>query len=257
VNLVVNARDAMLGGGRITIETSNVTLEPASEIVGVPAGEYVMLAVSDTGSGMTPETKQHLFEPFFTTKDRGRGTGLGLSTCYGIVQQSGGHIWVYSELGKGSVFKVYLPRIQRSALPRARRLSTHRLRGTETVLLIEDDAQVRTALARMLDEQGYRVIVAPDAADAVTQARASKRMIDLIISDVVMPGASGPEAITQLREVFPRAAVLMISGHTDHTLLRSGLLAAGTQILQKPFSPTTLGRKVREILDAAARGYFS
>jgi PAS domain S-box-containing protein len=251
MNLAVNARDAMPTGGRLTIETSNVDLEEdyANSHAPVSTGRYVMLAVSDTGSGMDAETQRRLFEPFFTTKELGKGTGLGLSTCYGIVKQSGGHIWVYSELGRGSVFKIYLPRTDAPPDRARERVRQARLEGTETVLLVEDDDRVRAAVQRMLETRGYHLIVARDGAEARNVAVTHQGPIDLLITDVVMPDTSGPEVAQMIRERFG-CKVLFMSGYTDHAVLRSGVLQPGLSFVQKPFAPETLARKTREVLDA-------
>ena len=246
VNLVVNARDAMPKGGRLTISTTNVDLEPGAEI---PAGSYVLLAVSDSGCGMDAETKRHMFDPFFTTKDRGKGTGLGLSTSYGIVTQCGGHLWAYSEPGEGTVIKVFLPRIDQAPAPVALGVPAVELHGTETVLLVEDDRAVREALRRVLVSYGYDVLVANGADEALEMVRAHVRPIELIVSDVVMPGASGPAMAAQLQKDDPRVRVLLMSGFTDHALLHQGL-HLGARFLQKPFAPEHLARRARELLDS-------
>jgi PAS domain S-box-containing protein len=251
VNLVVNARDAMPHGGKLVIETSNVDIEPGSTVVGIPAGEYVQLSISDTGTGMTAETKRRLFEPFYTTKERGKGTGLGLSTCHGIVHQFGGHICVYSELGRGTVFKVFLPRlatVERPLRPRSQTIDT---RGTETLLLVEDEEQVRSAFGRMLAHHGYRVVVASDCEEALALIRAAASPFDLIISDVVMPKTSGLELVELARGLAPTSRVLLMSGFTDHAMLGVDISERGFNFLQKPFAPATLTKKVRQILDGA------
>jgi CheY-like chemotaxis protein len=207
-----------------------------------------MLAVSDTGGGMDAETKRKLFEPFFTTKEPGKGTGLGLSTCYGIVKQSGGHIWVYSEVGQGSVFKIYLPRVDAPPDAARERPSKQTTTGRDTILLVEDDQRVRAAVSRMLEGRGYRLLVAADGAEARRVAAAHTGPIDLLITDVVMPGESGPEVAQAIREHF-NCKVLFMSGYTDHAVLRSGVLQTGRSFIQKPFAPDTLARKVREVLD--------
>jgi PAS domain S-box-containing protein len=251
MNLVVNARDAMPTGGMLSIETANVELD-ADYAMGHPSvepGPYVMLTVSDTGSGMDAETKRRLFEPFFTTKEVGKGTGLGLSTCYGIVKQSGGHIWVYSELGKGSVFKVYLPRVDATLERASVRAPASRLEGNETVLLVEDDARVRSAVKRMLEKRGYTVVAADDGTQAARVIDTYPGPIHAVLTDVVMPRASGPEVADFARARFG-AKVLFMSGYTDHSMLRSGVVRVGQRFIQKPFSPDQLARKIREVLDA-------
>jgi PAS domain S-box-containing protein len=253
MNLAVNARDAMPEGGRLTLETANVDLleEYEASEGRVPAGQYVMLSVSDTGSGMDAATRARIFEPFFTTKEIGKGTGLGLSTCYGIVKQSGGHIWVYSEVGQGTVFKIYLPRIE-GASAQARPSSppsTSRLTGNETILLVEDDERVRGSVKRVLEQGGFRLLVARDSADALALARAHVGKVDLLLTDVVMPGASGPDLAATIREEIG-CKVLFMSGYSDHAALRRGELTSVAGFIQKPFSPDMLVRKTREILDA-------
>jgi len=253
MNLAVNARDAMPAGGRLTLETANVDLleEYDANEGRVPAGQYVMLAVSDTGCGMDAGTRSRIFEPFFTTKEVGKGTGLGLSTCYGIVKQSGGHIWVYSEVGHGSVFKIYLPRVEGasvqarpSCLPRAPKLT-----GSETILLVEDDERVRSSVTRVLKQGGFRLLVARDGEDAVSLARAHVGKVDLLLTDVVMPGRSGPELAATIRDEIG-CKVLFMSGYSDHAALRGGDLSLAAGFIQKPFSPDQLIRKAREVLDA-------
>jgi nitrogen-specific signal transduction histidine kinase len=250
MNLVVNARDAMPTGGTLSIETDNVELdaEYATDHPSVDPGRYVVVSVSDTGSGMDAETKRRLFEPFFTTKEVGKGTGLGLSTCYGIVKQSGGYIWVYSELGKGSVFKVYLPRVDAPVDKPSERLSATRLDGSETVLLVEDDPRVRSAVMRMLERRGYEVIATSDGAEAALVIETHEGPIHAVLTDVVMPRLSGPEVAALARARFG-SKVLFMSGYTDHSVLRSGVLKPGHRFIQKPFAPDQLARKLREVLD--------
>ena len=252
MNLAVNARDAMPRGGRLTIETANVDLDEAyaRQHPGVTPGPQVMLAVSDTGIGMDAETRSHIFEPFFTTKPQGEGTGLGLSTVYGIVQQSGGHIWVYSEPERGATFKIYLPPAQdavaaldlASAPPPA-------AGGHETVLLAEDDSAVRDVASEILAQKGYRVLRAPDGQSALEIARSHAGEIRLLVTDIVMPGMTGRELAIALAAERPGVRVLYMSGYTDDAVVRHGVLVEGTPYLQKPFSPDALARKVREILD--------
>jgi PAS domain S-box-containing protein len=251
MNLVVNARDAMPTGGRLCIETANVELTDGYVESHTPVipGPYVMVAVSDTGTGMDEATKRRLFEPFFTTKELGKGTGLGLSTCYGIVKQSGGYIWVYSEPGKGSVFKLYLPRVDPQASAAAAHGDHVALEGTETVLLVEDDPRVRSAVKRMLELYGYRTLVAADAREASALAERHSGNIDVILTDVVMPDANGPQLADRMRRRFG-CKVLFMSGYTDHAVLRSGVMHSGHSFIQKPFSPDGLARKLREVLDA-------
>jgi two-component system, cell cycle sensor histidine kinase and response regulator CckA len=250
MNLAINARDAMPKGGELSIETSNVELDPeyAAGHPPVEAGRYVVLTVADTGVGMDAATKRRLFEPFFTTKELGKGTGLGLSTCYGIVKQSGGHIWVYSEVGRGTVFKIYLPRVDGVVdSPQARALTGH-LDGSETVLLVEDDRRVRSALTRILESHGYRVLVATDGAEAAAVAEGHNGSIDVVVTDVVMPRSSGPEIAEVVRRRFG-AKVLFMSGYTEHAALHRDSMPPGQSFLQKPFSPSALLAKLREVLD--------
>jgi two-component system cell cycle sensor histidine kinase/response regulator CckA len=252
MNLVVNARHAMPAGGQLSISTSNSELstETASGTLRPPDGEYVMLAVSDTGTGMTAEVQQRLFDPFFTTKDQGRGTGLGLSTVYGIVKQSGGEIYVYSELGLGSTFKIYFPSCTSSieishnhskpmAIPR----------GEESVLVVEDDANVRGLAARVLRKCGYTVYVAGGGSEALTIALDPETLIDAVVTDVVMPGMNGRELVEKLIESRPGMRSLLMSGYTDDDILRRGVLHGETAFLQKPFTPEQLARKLRGVLD--------
>jgi two-component system cell cycle sensor histidine kinase/response regulator CckA len=254
VNLVVNARDAMPNGGKVTIETANVELdsEYASRHIGVKAGAYVMLAVSDNGVGMDEATRLRIFEPFFTTKERGQGTGLGLSTVYGIVKQSGGNIWVYSEPGRGTTFKVYLPRTDEVRDPEEGNVSSQIPTGTETLMLVEDDPAVRHLAARILRAQGYKVIEAMDGADAVSiLEEESDEQVDLLVTDVVMPQIGGSELARLLSLSRPGLPVLYVSGYPDGSITRHGILDPGIPFLQKPFSPHDLGRKVRDLLDSA------
>jgi two-component system, cell cycle sensor histidine kinase and response regulator CckA len=254
MNLVVNARDAMPHGGKLIIETCNAELDQgyANEHVSVKPGRYVMLAVSDTGVGMSPETVAHIFEPFFTTKGGSRGTGLGLATSYGIVKQSGGYIWVYSEPGQGTTFKVYLPRVDEDAEPAAAaRLKTAAQKGTETILLVEDDEAVRDLTETVLTSYGYKVIVTQDPEHAQSIAETGIE-IQLVLTDVVMPSMSGRELVRKLMAKYPRLRVLYMSGYTDNVISSGGVLEAGLAFLQKPFTPAVLAQKVREVLDASA-----
>ena len=254
MNLSVNARDAMPRGGKLTIETSNVVLDEAfaRTHLGAAPGEYVLLAVTDTGIGMDKETRLRIFEPFFTTKEPGKGTGLGLSTVFGIVQQSQGGVWVYSEPGLGSTFKVYLPRTQASQdAPRPSRQPAAP-RGSEAVLLVEDDEGVRMMAQRMLDRHGYRVLVAQDAADAVRIASDHSQAIDVLLTDVVMPKMSGAMLAARLAADRPLLKVLYISGYTDGTVVAHGVLESGVSFLQKPFTSDQLVKKLRSVLDGPA-----
>jgi len=251
MNLVVNARDAMPTGGKLLIETRNADLTEEYAELHPPAipGSFVMLAVSDTGIGMDADTRTRIFEPFFTTKEKGRGTGLGLSTVYGIVKQSGGYIWVYSEPGHGTTFKVYLPRVDAPALPVSQPRETRTLAGTETILLAEDDEMLRPLAKGLLGRLGYTVLEAANAEEALGAAARHHGLIHLLVADVVMPGASGRELARRLAESRPDTKVLYVSGYTDDAIVRHGMLEPGLAFLQKPFSPDTLARKVREVLD--------
>jgi PAS domain S-box-containing protein len=249
MNLAVNARDAMPDGGKMTIETSNIDLDAtyAAQHAVVAPGSYILVAVTDTGSGMDEPTKARLFEPFFTTKEIGKGTGLGLATVYGIVKQSNGYIWVYSELGHGTSFKVYLPRVSEAAAaaePRPLLLNG----GTETILLAEDASGVRAVAQEILKRLGYTVLVAHDGHSALQLARARTEPIHLLITDVIMPEMSGRQLADRLKEQRPGLKVLFVSGYTDDAIVRHGMLEPGIAFLQKPFTPQTLARKVREVL---------
>jgi PAS domain S-box-containing protein len=253
MNLVLNARDAMPGGGRLVVETGNAELDQdyADRHAGVVPGRYVMLAVSDTGIGMSPETQARIFDPFFTTKPTGRGTGLGLATAYGIVRQCGGDIWVYSELGRGTTFKVYLPESTSLQIEETRpALRPEDLRGSESILLVEDDEQVRTAASALLRRCGYRVLEAPAAREALRLAEATDA-IDLLLSDVVMPELSGVELAEQVSLRYPDLKILCCSGYTEEVVVNHGLLPTGIPFLQKPFTGESLARRVRQVLDAS------
>lgn len=252
MNLVVNARDAMPDGGRLTIETANVKFDEKyarSHLPSLP-GEYVMIAVSDTGTGMDPEIQKHIFEPFFTTKETGKGTGLGLATAYGIVKQSGGFIWVYSEQNVGTTFKVYFPRIQeQKELPLETRQEPEKLEGTETVLVAEDEVALRTLIRETLDRHGYTVLEAGDGKEALKISGRYENPIHLLIADVVMPHMSGRELARQVTALRPEAEVLYISGYTDEAIIHHGFIDPNMAFLQKPFSPHALAKKVRVILN--------
>jgi two-component system cell cycle sensor histidine kinase/response regulator CckA len=252
MNLVVNARDAMPSGGKLTIETGNVTLNegvPAKQL-GVKPGRYVVISVSDTGTGMDESTQSHLFEPFFTTKSPGRGTGLGLATAYGIIRQSGGAIGVVSKLGKGTTARIYLRLAE--AVPKPAEAVTaiaSPLTGAETVLLVEDEARVRKLMLDVLTARGYKVLEASRGREAIRMAKSHAGEIDLAVVDVVMPEMSGPDLIRQIMPVRPQMRVLYISGYTEEAMVHHGIPESGIAFLQKPFLPDAMLRKVREVLD--------
>jgi CheY-like chemotaxis protein len=239
-------------GGRITIETRNADLDADYAATHAPTrpGSYVMLAVTDTGSGMNAATQAHIFEPFFSTKEVGKGTGLGLSTVYGIVKQSEGYVWVYSEVGVGTTFKIYLPRVDEEA-PLAREEGPGPLlRGAETVLLVEDEASLRELLREALEANGYSVLVARDGAEALQIAEAHAGPIQIMVTDVIMPGMTGPKIADLVAQTRPEMKVLYISGYSDESVVRHGLIGPGRAFLSKPFGPEVLLRRVRESLDA-------
>ncbi|HEX3645330.1 MAG TPA: response regulator [Vicinamibacterales bacterium] len=252
VNLAVNARDAMAAGGRLTIETANVELDEAYAMTHVTmnSGRYVMLAVGDTGEGMDAATRARVFEPFFTTKEQGKGSGLGLATVYGIVKQSGGYIWVYSEPGHGTVFKVYLPPTAASVVARRADGEDSDLTGWETILLVEDEDAVRALAREVLRRHGYIVLEARHGVDALSVAERHLDAIHLLITDVVMPHLSGRELADRLAPIRPTMKTLFMSGYTDHSL-RHNDVPTGALLLQKPFTPEILARRVRNILDTA------
>ncbi|HTD21539.1 MAG TPA: PAS domain S-box protein [Terriglobales bacterium] len=255
MNLVVNARDVMPNGGQLTLETSNKNLDEswAREHVGAVPGHYVMLAVSDTGVGMDSEVQAHIFEPFFTTKEPGKGTGLGLSMVYGIVKQSGGYIWVYSEPGRGTTFKIYLPRVDEpTVVTRAERLPAAAVKGNETILLVEDDQGVRELTRAVLTASGYSVLIGDDALAVASLCERYTGPIHLLLTDMVMPGLSGPELATQVVARRPQIKVLYMSGYTNSALFQQRVLDADVFFLQKPFTPASLTVKVREVLDGRA-----
>ena len=251
MNLVVNARDAMPDGGRLTIETHNAHLDAtyARQQAIVERGDYVLLVVSDTGRGMDAETQARVFEPFFTTKQPGQGTGLGLSMVYGVVKQSGGYIWVYSEPGKGSTFKIYLPRVMDRPDETAAVVSGPSPRGKETILLAEDEEGVREMVSTFLESQGYQVLAAADGVSAKQLAQSHNGEIDLLLTDVVMPKQGGRELAEDLRKMLPCLKVLFISGYTGDFVVRNAIVESGAAFVQKPFSMQSLAIKIRELLD--------
>jgi CheY-like chemotaxis protein len=257
MNLAVNARDAMPRGGSLTIETANVLLDKAysqrhREII---PGPYVMLAVSDNGQGMDAATQARIFEPFFTTKEAAKGTGLGLATVYGIVKQSGGYIYVYSEPGQGTTFKIYLPRVDEPVQPlRETPLPATSLQGQETVLVVEDDEVLRSVITKSLRKFGYQVLPARDGDEAMSLGRRHKGPVHLLLTDVVMPGMSGVELAHLLAALRPEMKVLFMSGYTEDAMVHHGVMEATTPFLQKPFKSVHLAAKVREVLGAGSRG---
>lgn len=253
MNLVVNARDAMPNGGKITIESTIAEIDSTYAMmhIGIQPGRYVTLAVSDNGVGMDTETKKHIFEPFFTTKEQGKGTGLGLSTVYGIIKQSGGNIWAYSEPGQGTTFKIYLPQVACTGSVE-RHFDDAEARvagGTETILLVEDEPQIREMASEFLSENGYQVLVASSGIEALTILNELSGPVHLILTDVIMPRMNGRELTECIASLRPETKVLYMSGYTNDAVVRHGVLDSGTSFIQKPFSPDALGRKVREVLD--------
>ena len=254
MNLVVNARDAMPGGGRLTIETHNAHVDAtyARQQAIVERGDYVVLVVSDTGRGMGGETRARIFEPFFTTKHPGQGTGLGLSMVYGIVKQSGGYIWVYSEPGHGATFKIYLPQVTEPVDERAPVVSGSSPPGKETILFAEDEESVREIVSGFLESKGYRVLAAADGDSAKQMAKSHNGKIDLLLTDVVMPRTGGRELAEALHRILPQLKVIFISGYTGDYVVRNAILESGAAFVQKPFSMQSLARKIREVLDGSS-----
>ena len=255
MNLAVNARDAMPDGGKVVITTANAVLDETwtRSHPGSKAGDFVMLSVADTGTGIDSETLAHIFEPFFTTKERGKGTGLGLATVYGVVKQSGGYVWVESALGKGTAFQIYLPRIEELvSVPEPVAPIVEAFRGAETILLVEDADALRKLTHMLLEQHGYHVLVAANGAAALQLVEQKPERIDLLLTDVIMPGLNGRALAERLEILQPSLKVLYMSGYTDDAIVNHGVLESGTQLLHKPFSEESLIRKVREVLDADA-----
>jgi CheY-like chemotaxis protein len=246
VNLVINARDALPDGGTITVETANHTIGEAYAIehFDVPAGQYVMLSVGDNGVGMDIETRQHIFEPFFTTKEIGKGTGLGLATIFGIVRQSGGHIWLYSEPGRGTIFKLYFPRVDEGVDQPDSTRPIESARGSGHVLVVEDEEQVRELIVRVLDRAGYAVSTAADGRAALKILETDHASITGVVSDVVMPGMTGTELANIVLDRFPDIGLVLLSGYTAETLDLADVLTRGAYFLGKPFSADQLSRAV-------------
>lgn len=252
MNLAINARDAMPDGGKLIIEPANLEIDEAycKQRPSVTPGAYVMLSVSDTGTGIDKSTMDKIFEPFFTTKERGKGTGLGLATVYGIVKQSGGHIWVYSEPGMGTTFKIYLPRTEeKSKAAVVTETKPRAIRGTETVLVVEDQRLLRKVVQTMLEQDGYRVLTAENPEEGLEAAKAHEGAIELLITDVILPGMNGKAFAEELKKTRPGTKVLFVSGYTENVVTLTGQLDAEISFLQKPFNYEVLGKKVREILD--------
>ena len=256
LNLAINARDAMPDGGKLTIETTNAHLDEdyARTLDGVKAGQYVLISVTDSGEGMTPDVIEHAFEPFFTTKKEGQGTGLGLSQVYGFVRQSGGHLKIYSERGHGSTVKIYLPRRERSDVENEAPTQPRANGGAgEAILVVEDDEGVRSYTGEILDELGYRVLVAPDARDALRFIEQPERHIDLLLTDMIMPGLNGRQLADAARAIRPGLPVLFMTGYSRNAIVHQGRLDSGLFLIQKPFGRDALAAKVREVLDARAK----
>ena len=252
MNLVINARDAMPAGGCLTVETRNAELDAAyaRDHAKVAAGAYVLIAITDTGTGMDAATKAKIFEPFFTTKEKGKGTGLGLATVYGIVTQSGGNIYVYSEPGQGTTFKVYLPRVASEAQKLAPAGVESIPSGHETILLVEDEEGVRRLARASLELEGYTVLAVDGAAAALEAIAKFPGQIDLLLTDVVMPGMSGPTLASRVLAIRPSTRVLYMSGYADDAIVLHGVLSVDADFLGKPFTPVVLAKKVQDVLSA-------
>jgi PAS domain S-box-containing protein len=258
MNLAVNSRDAMPTGGKLAIETANVDVDDTyvRQHLGARPGSFVMLAVSDTGVGMDSEVLSHIFEPFFTTKDPGKGTGLGLSMVYGIVKQNNGYIMAYSEPGRGTTFKIYLPRTSED-LAASHKLEKEVPGGSETILVVEDEVALRELTCVLLQDAGYTVLEASEVEDAISTAKDSHRKIDLLLTDVVMPRLDGRELANQLLALRPDMKILFMSGYTDDVIVHREALTKGAKLVQKPFTKATLLRKVREALESKVANSFS
>lgn len=252
MNLAVNARDAMPSGGKLIVETCNVSLAETvtAEGVRVKSGDYVLMEVSDTGTGMEANTKAHIFDPFFTTKEKGKGTGLGLSTVYGIIKQSSGYIWVSSELGQGTTFKIYLPAVEESlSAPKSQTAHEHKQMGTETVLVVEDEDAVRILLGKLLRNMGYHVLEAELAQDALDLAKKYRKTIHLLLTDIAMPRMNGPQLARQIKDLHPETTVLFMTGYAGNKVGSTSVLDENDDFIHKPFTADALGQKIRHILD--------
>ncbi len=254
MNLTVNARDAMPNGGKLTIETENVFLDQnyIQTHYEMQSGPYVMMAISDTGCGMDQKTLSHIYEPFFTTKEPGKGTGLGLATVYGIIKQSQGHIWVYSELDKGTTFKIYFPRIiENKDQEEKEKIPQESLYGSETILVVEDETMVRNTICRSLREFGYTIIESGNGNEAHAICEQNKDRIQLMLTDVIMPEMNGRELANRIQSAYPKIKVIFMSGYTENAIVHQGILEEGITFLQKPFTPENLLIKIRAVLGAS------
>ncbi len=252
MNLVINASDALPDGGKIIIETENVTIDEAyvKHHEGSREGRFVMFSVSDNGCGMDSNTKYHIFDPFFTTKEQGKGTGMGLATVYGIIKQTSGNIWVYSEKGIGTTFKIYLPQVnEQRTLPKQNRVQNSELTGSETILIVEDENKVRGIIADILNEYGYSTLMAKDGESALGICDKYKHKIQLVLTDIIMPQMNGRQMAEKLHTINPGLKILFMSGYTDNAIVYNGLLDEGNQFIPKPVSPLELTTKIRKLLD--------